>query len=901
VRQFGWERGVGGLVGALLLLLLCSAPERHAPLISPARRATVVPQWGWPPEPDTLIDVAPPPEFAGWTTQCSSAGSEFFELHDGMLVVREGDGALKAYGGQTGQLRWARRGTDAADPDAPTRLRRYAKASGDAIHLHRFGAGRLAVDLHTGRACWWAPGFELGTGMGDCWFGQSDLDNYSSWTVAEWDSGSFRLHDRQTGRVRRSLHVSAPQGAGLAGTPAGDALVVKLNGSFSVLYPTGLTRAYASRHPEFRVYVYPLVSGFLTVEYPEETENPDRPPVWLSRYDLGQAQPAWSTAIPNGYWTAHQLWNSTKYAALPLEAGFAVYSLADGRQVYRSRGPLAEADILDVSDGALVCTADDAAGTRLCLLELPGGTLRRLGARHWDIQAARLTADWLYCLDRNAEEHSPLNLTALHAIALREGRPQPGTLVRMNLPAVPAKLAERFRRSAAPVDDPVLMREIVAGGTGLLVELLASCPERDTPQLDALAAAAAHNERLRVGEAWHWAAASEGLKAFRLGLAARAGTGLAPTILRWLNDPRLEPLHSYLPETLALCGGPEARAYLRNADATWYVDRPAADTARVLFLNRATWVHTRGVNWQKRNYPNWDGQRAGTDNYVVCCEAGGLSNRELVLAIDRGSDGKFEEVLPLGIADVWFDELGERARIEVRRRGPLKLKLGRGSITVSHHVPVLRPGPRPPPGPDGPTVMAFDDTQYVHTRLSLAQLRRDSDGDGLTDIGERRLLLDPHRADTDGDGLRDGADSAPNVDAAAMGPLERGVIRALQDRWDGVMPGDYPRQATVLECFDCGPLARPSPHQRTLSAATPAAASRYRALLGPGVMDWYREPVRVPPLAQVRQPWHSAVFGDKLARVVIVEGPRFDEHVVLAELEGELYPCFRMFRSVEIK
>jgi hypothetical protein len=47
--------------------------------------------------------------------------------------------------------------------------------------------------------------------------------------------------------------------------------------------------------------------------------------------------------------------------------------------------------------------------------------------------------------------------------------------------------------------------------------------------------------------------------------------------------------------------------------------------------------------------------------------------------------------------------------------------------------------------------------------ISLANLRRDSDGDGLTDIVEQRLLTDPEDPDTDNDGLPDAADPMPGV------------------------------------------------------------------------------------------------------------------------------------------
>lgn len=64
-------------------------------------------------------------------------------------------------------------------------------------------------------------------------------------------------------------------------------------------------------------------------------------------------------------------------------------------------------------------------------------------------------------------------------------------------------------------------------------------------------------------------------------------------------------------------------------------------------------------------------------------------------------------------------------------------------------------------------------------RIPLADLRRDSDGDGLTDLAEQAMLLDPTRTDTDGDGLADGIDMMPQVprsstpapQAAAMSTL----------------------------------------------------------------------------------------------------------------------------------
>jgi hypothetical protein len=51
----------------------------------------------------------------------------------------------------------------------------------------------------------------------------------------------------------------------------------------------------------------------------------------------------------------------------------------------------------------------------------------------------------------------------------------------------------------------------------------------------------------------------------------------------------------------------------------------------------------------------------------------------------------------------------------------------------------------------------------AHYRLDidLDALRRDSDGDGLTDLLEEKLLMDPRARDTDGDGINDAADMLP--------------------------------------------------------------------------------------------------------------------------------------------
>ncbi len=65
----------------------------------------------------------------------------------------------------------------------------------------------------------------------------------------------------------------------------------------------------------------------------------------------------------------------------------------------------------------------------------------------------------------------------------------------------------------------------------------------------------------------------------------------------------------------------------------------------------------------------------------------------------------------------------------------------------------------------------------VFLRIPLADLHRDSDGDGLTDLAEQAMFLDPHARDTDRDGIDDAHDPMPQV-PHSQAPDERAMALA---------------------------------------------------------------------------------------------------------------------------
>lgn len=100
----------------------------------------------------------------------------------------------------------------------------------------------------------------------------------------------------------------------------------------------------------------------------------------------------------------------------------------------------------------------------------------------------------------------------------------------------------------------------------------------------------------------------------------------------------------------------------------------------------------------------------------------------------------------------------------------------------------------------------------LYIDLPLADIERDSDADGFTDLLEARLATDPHNRDTDGDGLLDGFDDFPQASARAEPDVMAPILVDMLGRLTG-----YERAAVIEPVRGDGGTA-------TLSARTRGTA-----------------------------------------------------------------------------
>jgi len=94
---------------------------------------------------------------------------------------------------------------------------------------------------------------------------------------------------------------------------------------------------------------------------------------------------------------------------------------------------------------------------------------------------------------------------------------------------------------------------------------------------------------------------------------------------------------------------------------------------------------------------------------------------------------------------------------------------------------------------------------HKYLSMSLADLQRDSDGDGLTDLFEERILTDPHSADTDGDGILDASDNQPLTPFPKRLTDSDNIMLALIPYSPSEISSIFPSRRADPELSECAP------------------------------------------------------------------------------------------------
>jgi hypothetical protein len=443
------------------------------------------------------------------------------------------------------------------------------------------------------------------------------------------------------------------------------------------------------------------------------------------------------------------------------------------------------------------------------------------------------------------------------------------------------------------------MHRVISQGQRGLIRLCEHAQLNDTAHLRALVITTEYLSRAQGTGRYNYSAAGLLLHFLR-----PLGEPLTPQLAAWLQDERLTVLRPRLRGLLAELGGPQAVASLTAEDTAAPLP-PLVRPAPPYRLNRPApqfWEDYGADDSQKKyDFNQWAETRApGGGRYVAFTHAGLGCDRQIYLGLDPDQDGAFDELLPTGLTDVCFSYNGLGGAALVKPKGPLELKLNLPRIGIRHHVAEFQHD-------DESNYDQFVDSSHPLDTLSLDELRRDTDGDGLTDIAERLLFTDPGRTDSDGDGLLDAVDPTPNVNPATMGPVERGVARALaffysEDETAATRNerADFPYSALYFTVGGCGQVAFSRGNEYGICLSTPEAVAALDQL-APGYPNFHVPNVTVlPPLTESGKGYfrygeenlasQSATGADSGQLAIALDFRGVGYVVTLALLGGEYYP-----------
>lgn len=398
--------------------------------------------------------------------------------------------------------------------------------------------------------------------------------------------------------------------------------------------------------------------------------------------------------------------------------------------------------------------------------------------------------------------HEPFGRnTNLFALDVDENLlPIPGEMKAVDMPDDFNELVQRFYAIPEPLQNDLLMGEVISNGINAIFRLLEAAEPTDTAQLDALIAACGYIESLNEERQYRGGFIDVMIHT----LKTKADQTLAAQVVSWLENDGLELFHHDFKAVLAMCGGNDAAAYLERQPISFPGLHEQMEPPYEVEPQETNYTDLEGNDHVRID---WAEVIADDQTRLVAFTANGLvSARQIYIGVDINNDGGFEEILPTGLTDI-FQEYRYH-RVEAKK---LQMQMINGQLKIHHNVPIILKD-------EEYGYEYFDETDFKETTLTLEQLRLDTDGDGLTDITESLLLLDPTNPDTDGDGISDLQDPTPNVNISSMGRVERGIARALiyfsrdqhsGDGVDWVDPSEtgHPWQAMYFKVDGAGSVA----------------------------------------------------------------------------------------------
>ena len=353
------------------------------------------------------------------------------------------------------------------------------------------------------------------------------------------------------------------------------------------------------------------------------------------------------------------------------------------------------------------------------------------------------------------------------------GKPQPGALVNMTSSNLEPYIAN-FLQAPDPRANPVLMTQLVAAGSILFSELLKRFDGMDVPHQKALLALCEYRSvipRSTADYEWKVLQLTGMEQELFLALQNKPDSRYSEALVALLTEARNGAVAVQAAATLARCGGPVARtallAYYSGLQPARRIPLP-----RPYKLAPTTDPDDRDSHWAE--FIGADGQHyAAFTSYGLAC------NDSIFIATGVQADLTCRDILFTGLSNTRLYALNmgsDRDFGQVKALGPLALELTGGVAQIKHHEAIFSLDES---GTGDVPQCSIQGAKYMADRVSMADIQRDTDQDGLGDAIETSLLLKPDSADTDGDGICDGLDPLPNLDQSRLGYLERGVQRAL--------------------------------------------------------------------------------------------------------------------------